>query len=286
VRYHPGRGRQTLDIFSPEGAGLRPVVFFAHGGAWTFGDKNLFGLYRGLGRYLARRGLTAVLANYRLSPGVRHPEHLRDVARAFAWTRRHVAACGGDARRIVLCGHSAGGHLVSLLAARNGSPRDPDLSLNQMDRAAIRGVIGICGVYSVPDDAQFFAMARAWLLGMRVPGMVKNALLRNADAINPFRMAFGAGDDVRRDASPITHVRSGLPPFLLLSAAKEVVGLRGMAEAFARSLGDSGNVVEWHTVAGTNHNTIPFNLGRHGDAVGPILLDFIRRHGGPAASNP
>src|SRR5262245_37529589 len=53
IRYHSGRDRQKLDIFVPEGMNNFPVVLFVHGGAWTFGNKNLFGLYRGVGRFLA-----------------------------------------------------------------------------------------------------------------------------------------------------------------------------------------------------------------------------------------
>src|SRR4051794_2017887 len=88
LRYHGHDPRQVLDVFRPKGQTGRPVVLFVHGGAWMIGDKNFFGLYRGVGRYLASHGVVAVLINYRLSPQVRHPEHVRDVARAFAWVRK------------------------------------------------------------------------------------------------------------------------------------------------------------------------------------------------------
>src|SRR5258708_39253759 len=51
IAYADGE-RQKLDVFSPEGVHDAPVVLFVHGGAWTFGDKDLFGLYRGVGRFL------------------------------------------------------------------------------------------------------------------------------------------------------------------------------------------------------------------------------------------
>src|SRR4051812_35038210 len=51
LRYHEGNDRRTLDVFAPEGARGRPVIFFVHGGGWIVGDKNLFGLYRGIGRF-------------------------------------------------------------------------------------------------------------------------------------------------------------------------------------------------------------------------------------------
>src|SRR5262245_53271124 len=96
VAYVSGAGvRQKLDVFRPAGQTDRPVVLMIHGGSWMFGDKNFFGMYRDVAVNLAREGLVVVAANYRLTPWVRHPEHVKDVARAFAWTRRHVRDHGG-----------------------------------------------------------------------------------------------------------------------------------------------------------------------------------------------
>src|SRR4051812_45871372 len=73
-----GGTRQKLDVFAPAVDGQRfPVVVFAHGGTWVFGDKDFSGLYRNLAKNLARNGIVAVMINYRLSPFVRHPEHAR-----------------------------------------------------------------------------------------------------------------------------------------------------------------------------------------------------------------
>ena len=115
-RYANGGSRNELDVFAPKGEkGERfPVVIFIHGGTWMFGDKDFFGMYRGAGKYLAKNGVVAVMINYRLSPLVRHPEHARDVARAYAWTVKKIEKYGGDPDRIILAGHSAGGHLAAL----------------------------------------------------------------------------------------------------------------------------------------------------------------------------
>ena len=95
------------------------MLLFLHGGGWVIGGKDdYFGLY-GYGtiaRCLAERGLVVVLPNYRLSPGVRHPEHIKDVARAFAWTVKNIESYAGRPDQIIVSGHSAGGHLAALLA--------------------------------------------------------------------------------------------------------------------------------------------------------------------------
>ncbi len=84
----PGEAfRHQLDIFLPRGVKEFPVVVLVHGGAWMIGDNRCCGLYSSIGEFLAGHGIAAVLPNYRLSPNVKHPEHIKDVARAFAWTR-------------------------------------------------------------------------------------------------------------------------------------------------------------------------------------------------------
>src|SRR3954447_11650612 len=108
--------KHKLDLFLPKGHKDFPVLFFVHGGAWRQGDKNFFGFYSSLGKFYARRGIGTVVTNYRLSPKVTHPEHIKDVARAFAWTSKNISKYGGNPTALFLCGHSAGGHLVSLLA--------------------------------------------------------------------------------------------------------------------------------------------------------------------------
>src|SRR5690242_3144334 len=87
VVYYDGPGadkvKHRLDLYLPDGLKDYPVLFFVHGGAWVHGDKDFFGLYALLAGAYARQGIGVVVTNYRLSPGVKHPEHIRDVARAF-----------------------------------------------------------------------------------------------------------------------------------------------------------------------------------------------------------
>src|SRR5262249_45817316 len=78
--------KNKLDLYIPRGKKDYPIIFFVHGGAWLHGNKNQFGMYGALAVAWARHGIGTVSINYRLSPGVQHPEHIKDVARAFAWT--------------------------------------------------------------------------------------------------------------------------------------------------------------------------------------------------------
>jgi acetyl esterase/lipase len=264
------------------------VVLFVHGGGWMGGDKDFFGLYRGVGRYLARHGIVAVLANYRLSPAVRHPEHIRDVARAFAWTRRHAAEYGGDPDTILLCGHSAGAHLVSLLVTDDRYLKNPELKLGPEDRSAIKGVAAVSGVYRIPLPEEFNNLAAGLLHQLleqagvdphEAAGM-SGLLLAAGNGLNPFRRAFGDDPKVCKDASPANHVHPGLPPFLLMYAERELPGLADMAQEFATALRRAGNTVELLAMPGRSHSKILFHLVDADDPVGGALLTFIARAAG------
>ncbi len=129
---------------------MAPVLFFVHGGAWKSGDKSD---YRELGNTFAgTHGFVTVVVNYRLSPEVKHPAHVQDVAGAFAWTYKKISKYGGDPQRITIFGHSAGGHLVSLLAADASY-----LKAHRISTGKIRGGVSMSGRYDLAGLPRFFA---------------------------------------------------------------------------------------------------------------------------------
>ncbi|MFO0878034.1 MAG: alpha/beta hydrolase [Gemmataceae bacterium] len=294
VRYRSGGGsRHTLDVFVPReklsASARRPVVLFVHGGTWMAGDKNFFGMYRGVGRFLARHGVVAVLTNYRLSPLVRHPEHIKDVAAAYAWCHRNITRYGGDADNIILAGHSAGAHLVSLLATDLTYLKDPALELDERARKAIKGVVAVSGVFRIPAPAEFNIMARRTvdhLVGVsgsnRLAAPLGSALMMVSDRVNPFGIVFGRDRDVQVDASPIHHIRPGIPPFLVLNAEREVAGLHDMADDFVAALKKHRVPVDRHIVDGVTHRTIVKKLHDDSDEAGKMVLAFVSRLTGKA----
>ena len=177
--------KHQLDLYLPKDKKDFPVLFFVHGGAWVHGDKGFMHLYSGVGRYYASQGIGAVIINYRLSPGVKHPEHIKDVARAFAWTVKNIEKYGGRTDQIFISGHSAGGHLVALLATDETYLKAEGLSFKN-----IKGVIPISGVYEVPAKV--------------------------------LPLVFGTDPEVCKKASPTCNVKEGLPPFLLVYADKDL----------------------------------------------------------------
>ncbi len=109
--------RQRFDVYAPPQARDAPVVFMVHGGAWMIGDKGAKNVIEGkIGRWVPR-GFVFISINYRMLPEAQVPEQAQDVAQALAYAQQHAGEWGGDPRRFVLMGHSAGAHLVSLVSA-------------------------------------------------------------------------------------------------------------------------------------------------------------------------
>jgi acetyl esterase/lipase len=94
-----------------------PVLVMVHGGAWAFGDKSAPAMIRPKVAYWTERGYVVVSVNYRLLPAANPLLQAQDVASALALVQQKAASWGADGTRVVLIGHSSGGHLVSLLNA-------------------------------------------------------------------------------------------------------------------------------------------------------------------------
>lgn len=93
----------------------REVSFFFVSSLTLTGDRaaHFYGAPF-IGNAMASRGCVCVTVSYRTSD--RFPAHAKDVAAALKWVRELIEIYGGDPNKIFLSGHSAGGHLASLLA--------------------------------------------------------------------------------------------------------------------------------------------------------------------------
>jgi acetyl esterase/lipase len=100
--------RLKLDVYYPEGAKDCPVVVWYHGGGLEAGQKEI-------PNKLKDKGLVVVGVNYRLLPKVTISELLDDAAESMAWVFKHISEYGGDTKKIVVTGHSAGGYISMLL---------------------------------------------------------------------------------------------------------------------------------------------------------------------------
>ena len=116
VAYGPDPA-QRFDVYLPPQTKGAPTIFYVHGGGWRRGDKAMRGLIDAKQKRWTAAGAIVISTNYRMLPDTDPIEQARDIARVVAKAQTTVATLGGDAGGFVLMGHSAGAHLVGLLAA-------------------------------------------------------------------------------------------------------------------------------------------------------------------------
>ncbi|MCB9914865.1 MAG: alpha/beta hydrolase [Planctomycetes bacterium] len=242
-------GPQTLDIYAPEHAEDAPVVVYVHRGEWAKGDKSEVS-YKPL--LLNEHGTILVSVDYRLSDVAQHPAQVDDVAAAVRWVHDHIAEYGGSPDRIVLMGHSAGCHIVSMVGL---DPRP--LAKVGLTPAVLRGVVAWSGgAYDLP--------AKVEENGMYKPYVEKN---------------FGTELAGLEDASPIHHVAEAPRhvPFLFVSAGDGKERSRKLSERMAEEIRGAGGRAEALTLEGKSHFTADFDCGKPGDPLdsGRFLTEFV-----------
>ena len=139
VAYGTAAG-ETLDIFPTLQPGA-PVLVFIHGGYWRSLDKSDHSF---VAPSFNASGASVVVPNYALCPAVTVEHIALQMARALAWVWRHAASWGGDPARIALVGHSAGGHLATLLLSCRWKEVADDLP-----QQPLAGALSISGLYDM-----------------------------------------------------------------------------------------------------------------------------------------
>ena len=213
VHYGPDI-RQRFDVYAPPDAKDAPVIFMVHGGGWAYGDKSARGVAANKVARWVPRGVVVISTNYRMLPKADPLEQAKDVARAIAVAQQRAASWGADPAKFVLMGHSAGAHLVSLLATSpsvaGGLPITPWL-----------------GVVSIESGA------------LDVPEIMRNGHARLFDR------AFGRDTAFWRAVSPIDALNGAIRPMLLVCSIRRPESCRRSDRFAARadSLGDRVQVL-------------------------------------------
>ena len=246
----PDAALDVLDIYAPRDAKGAAVLLFIHGGEWTKGDKKPVA---SLPKFFNSHGIIFLSANYRLSPKDRHPAQVDDVAAAIAWSKSHIADYGGDPGKIVIMGHSAGCHLVTLVSL------DPQpLAKVHLKPADLRGVVAWSGgMYNLADRFKG---------GGTYPPYIK--------------ATFGDDQAAQRAASPMTYAANakGGPEFLFASCDDDHSKTsRAAAEEMVKQITHSGGQAEAALLVGRSHSAALYLIGTPGDSTGNTLLDFMNK---------
>lgn len=257
--------KRKLDLRLPEHPAAAPVIVMIHGGGWSIGDKNYdnCNLDSDKAALFTGMGYIFVTINYRLSPEIKHPEHVRDVAMAIAWIHNNIATYGGNPDRIYLMGHSAGAHLAALVAIDPRYLREYNIS-----PSFLKGVILLDGAgYDIPR--QTTKMLKAGLL------------------YRWYIAAFTTDKATQIDASPATHVRNGnpTPPFLMFYLSQRN-DAREQNELLAAKLTANGFRAQLVPVKGKTHRSINSDIGTPDDIVSAAIVKFLAANGSSSTLQP
>jgi acetyl esterase/lipase len=236
--------RQKLDVYVPRRqAGGAPVAVFFYGGSWDSGRRQD---YNWVGRALASRGFVTLVPDYRLYPQVRYPDFLEDGALAVRWAAEHAARYGGDPRRIVLVGHSAGAYNAVMLGLDGRY-----LTAAGVDPKRVRAIAGLSGPYDfLPFD------------GVITPRI------------------FGHAGDLAA-TQPLAHVTAASPAAFLATGDADTVVYPRNTRALARRLREAGTPVEERHYAGVDHVGMVLALSRPLRGRAPVLDEmtaFLKKH--------
>ena len=271
----------SLNIWTPDPDGARPVMVWIHGGAYTSGGSAQ-PVYDAA-RLAADGDVVVATINYRLGAlGFLAPEGdadancgLRDQLAACAWVREHAGAFGGDPRRLTVFGESAGaGSILHLLGSRrrggafdraivqSGQPRTLTSDEARLVAGALADAIGL----STADAGALRSVESARLVAAQTAAT--SAALASV-GIMPFNPSI---DDDLCDATVVDGVRAGRADDVALVIGTTRDELRLFADPGADTLEDE-RLVRW----------VGRLVGDDGDPAGTVAT--YRAEGGVRTTN-
>lgn len=225
---------QSGQLRIPAGPGPHPVAVLIHGGCFKADYATLRDLAP-MGDALKRMGIATWNIEYRRlgQPGGGWPETYLDVGRAVDHLRVLAGPHALDLDRVVVVGHSAGGHLAMWAAGRRRVPSGSDIHV--ADPLPVRGVLNLAGPVDLTANiAGYEGLCRDTVI---------TDLLGGTPATAPERYA---------QASPMRLLPLGIPQMLLLGEHEEFVP-RPLAEAYAGAAAQAGDPVRLIVIAGVGH---------------------------------
>ncbi|MFC5063333.1 alpha/beta hydrolase fold domain-containing protein [Actinomycetospora atypica] len=197
-----GRALQA-DLYLPRTEQPPPGVVYVHGGGFQVGSRTDDAELRLTA--LAAHGLAVLSVDYRLAPADPFPAAVHDVRAAVRWFRTHAADLGVDGARLALWGASAGATLASLVALTEAAGGLGDGAVEPWELAAVQAVVAWFGMSDLMATA-----SRSWLETAILPFDFEAAFL----GVGSVGEVAGVADRAR-DASPLSWVSPGAPPFLI-----------------------------------------------------------------------
>lgn len=255
-----------LDVYRPVGAGsARPIVEVIHGGGWVTGDKST---EAEIGQYLASHGFVVTVLDYTLATPVDagYPRQVHELEHSVTWLDHHAARYGGDPKTIGLLGGSAGGTLAALTG----------LDLDNTSPGTIRSVVSLSGGMNFPLIAKTFHQDES--CGKHGACIHLPDQTHIPDFLG-CRSLLHCPKALLERGSPISHVTSTSPPFLLFNSTHELVPLTQLT-TMAFQLRLHAVPVRTTVVNGSKH------AGGYERQVAPEILSYFQQTLTPGSVTP
>lgn len=244
-----------LDVWQAQTRETVPTVVYFHGGGWFFGDRT------GTVPYMLPwmvRGWNVVNVEYRMSGTALAPAAVEDARCALRWVFRNSKEFHLDTSRIVVTGHSAGGHLALMTGMLqesdgfdNNCPAEPAFDEKPLKVSA---VIDWYGPTDVPD----------LLTGTNRRNWAVQWLGRQSNL-----------NEVSEAVSPIKYVRPGLPPILIIHGDQDPVVPFEHSQKLHRLLDSAHSINEFYVVAGGKHGQFGVEADRQAYSH---VWEFLEKH--------
>ncbi len=223
-----------LDIWYPrDNPNPTTTVVYIHGGGWIFGSKE--GAVYQLLPYL-ERGWRVVNVEYRMAGNSLAPGSVEDTRCALRWIYRNAAQWKFDTSKIILTGHSAGGHLSLITGMlQDGTPLDNRCYADAKYGDVPIKVAAIVNWYGISD----------------VNDLIKGPNVKNYAAM--WMGAMPNAEEVAKSVSPLTYIRAGLPPIITIHGDKDDVVPYTHATRLHEGLKKTNNTQTLITIEGGGH---------------------------------
>ena len=208
-----------LDVYRPKRAkeALLPVIAIIHGGAWVYGDKDVYQFY---GMSLAERGFAVVNFSYRLAPEFKFPSAIEDICAVFRLIYDNAETYHFDTDNLFAVGDSAGAHLTTLFSGLLTNPEYKKALKEAYPKAKFTLPKGIhlnavalnCGKYDLGADKDLDENSKHLLKDLLPKGGTKaeralvNAVTVVTDKFPPAFVMTCPGDTMREQAKVIANV--------------------------------------------------------------------------------
>lgn len=238
-----------MTLLVPRTQETKPAIVYYPGGGFTSAHHEKFIEMR---MALAKAGFVVAAVEYRTVPD-RFPALINDAKAAVRYLRAHARQFGIDPQRIGVIGDSAGGYVAQMMGTTNGEKQFDTGDFTEVS-SDVQAAVTIYGISNLMNIGEGYPEA---IQEVHKSPAVTEALLIHGPAFADF-----AGESILSnpqkalEASPMGHVKQGMPPFLIMHGSADKLVSPIQSEQLYRALTEKGNQADYIEVEGAGHGDL------------------------------